>query len=117
MYEIVRGFNPDQIAVAFDLGHAIVAHGDQWRSRFEKLKDHIRVVYVKDVKRPSQFVAFGEGEFGRTGFFRMLARLNYRAPLSMHVEYDWAPHAKKTRALLVETLKCNRRVLGEWWKG
>ena len=115
MYEIVRGFDPDQIAVAFDLGHAIITHGDQWRSRFEKLKDRIRVVYVKDVARPSRFVPFGQGEFGRTGFFRLLAKLNYRDPLSMHVEYDWAPRAKKTRALLVETLKRNRRALGQWW--
>ncbi len=117
LYDIVSGFDPDQIAVAFDLGHAIISHGDEWRPRFEKLKDHIRVVYVKDVARPARFVAFGQGEFGRTGFFRMLARLNYRAPLSMHIEYDWARHAKKARALLVETLKRNRRVLGQWWKG
>jgi sugar phosphate isomerase/epimerase len=118
LYEILSGFDPDQIAAAFDLGHAIVTHADQWRSRFEKLKDHIRVVYVKDVARPARFVAFGQGEFGRTGFFRLLAKMNYRAPLSMHVEYDWAPPAKKkTRALLVETLKRNRRAIGQWWQG
>ena len=108
MYEIVHGFDPDQIAVAFDLGHAIITHAAQWRSRFEKLKDRIRVVYVKDVARPSRFVPFGQGEFGRSGFFRLLAKIDYRDPLSMHVEYDWTPQAKKTCALLVETLKRNR---------
>ena len=115
MYRIVKNFHPDQLAVAFDLGHAIIAHGDQWRSHFDQLKKHIRVVYVKDMRRPSQFVPFGQGEFGRTNFFRLLAEMNYHAPLSMHVEYDWAPDGKKTRALLVETLKRNRRVLGQWW--
>jgi sugar phosphate isomerase/epimerase len=117
MYELVKDFDADQVGVAFDLGHAIITHGDQWRSHFERLEDHIRVVYLKDVKRPAQFVPFGQGEFGRASFFDLLAKTNYRAPLSMHVEYDWAPRGQKTRERLVETLKSNRRVVGQWFKG
>jgi sugar phosphate isomerase/epimerase len=117
LYRIVKDFPPDQIAVAFDPGHAIIAHGDQWRSHFDKLKKHIRVVYVKDMQRPSQFVPFGQGELGRTNFFHLLAEMKYDAPLCMHIEYDWAGDGKKTPAILVETLKHNRRVLGQWWRG
>jgi sugar phosphate isomerase/epimerase len=113
----VKDFDPRRIAVAFDLGHAIIVHGDAWRPRFEKLKPHIRVVYVKDVRRPAAFVPFGQGEFGSSGFFPMLAKMNYEAPLSMHVEYDWAAPGKKTPAALAKVLKENRRVLGQWWKG
>ena len=68
LYDIIKDFDPKQIGVAFDLGHAIIMHGDGWRQHFEKLKDHIRVVYIKDVRRPATFVPFGEGEFGRTNF-------------------------------------------------
>jgi sugar phosphate isomerase/epimerase len=114
MHEIVKGFNPDQIGVAFDLGHAIVEHGDQWREHFERLKPHIRLVYIKDVQRPSRFVPFGEGEFRRTGFFKLLAQMDYRAPLSIHIEYDWAPPAGKSRAALLATLQESKRVLGQW---
>ena len=117
LYNLVKDFDPRQIAVAFDLGHAIIAHGGDWRGRFEKLKPHIRVVYVKDVKRPAQFVPFGQGEFGRSGFFPMLAKMNYRAPLSLHVEYPWAPEGKKKRAALAAVLKENRRLMGQWWTG
>ena len=117
LYELVKDFDPAQIAVAFDLGHAIVVHGDDWRKHFERLKPHIRVVYVKDVRRPSQFVAFGQGEFSRTGFFAMLAQMNYTAPLSLHMEYPWAAAGKKDRPTLLAALKENRRVLGQWWKG
>ena len=117
LYDLVKDFDPRRIAVAFDLGHAIIVHGDAWRPRFEKLKPHIRVVYVKDVQRPARFVPFGQGEFGRSGFFPMLAKMNYSAPLSMHVEYEWAPPGTKTRSALVAVLKENRRVLGQWWKG
>ncbi|MGA2255500.1 MAG: sugar phosphate isomerase/epimerase family protein, partial [Thermoguttaceae bacterium] len=117
LYDLVKDFDPQRIAVAFDLGHAIIAHGDAWRGRFEKLRPHIRVVYVKDVQRPDRFVPFGQGEFGQSGFFPMLAKMNYRAPLSLHVEYEWAPQGKKIRSALAAVLKENRNVLGQWWKG
>ena len=116
LYDIVKDFDPDQIGVAFDLGHALVTHGDDWHKHFERLKDHIRVFYVKDVRRPAQWVPFGEGEFGRTDFFSLVKKMNYRAPLSLHIEYAWAPKGNKTRTGLVETLKTNRRVLGQWWQ-
>jgi len=116
LYDIVKDFDPKQIGVAFDLGHAIITHGDEWQKHFEKLKDHIRVVYIKDVKRPASFVPFGEGEFSGSGFFELLQKMNYNAPLSLHVEYDWASKGQKTQAALVETLKHSRRVLGDWWQ-
>ena len=117
LYDLVKDFDPQRIGVAFDLGHAMIVHPDAWRPRFEKLKPHIRVVYVKDVGRSGQFVPFGRGEFGQSGFFPMLAKTNYRAPLSMHIEYAWAAPGKKTRPALAAVLKENRRVLGQWWKG
>jgi sugar phosphate isomerase/epimerase len=117
LYDLVKDFDPNQIGVAFDLGHAIIVHGDQWRWHFQRLSPHIRAFYVKDVQRPSRFVPFGQGEFGRTGFFASLAKRNSRVPLSVHVEYEWAPAGKKTRSALVAVLKENRRVLGQWWKG
>jgi len=117
LYDLVKDLDPRQIAVAFDLGHAIIVHGNAWRERFEKLKPHIRVVYVKDVGRSGQFVPFGQGEFGQSGFFPMLAKTNYRAPLSMHVEYVWATEGKKTQSALAAVLKKNRDVLRQWWRG
>ena len=116
LYDIVKDFDPKQIGVAFDLGHAIITHGDEWQKHFEKLKDHIRVVYIKDVKRPASFVPFGEGEFSGTNFFELLQKMNYKAPLSLHIEFDWAQQGQKTQAALVETLKQSRRVLGDWWQ-
>jgi sugar phosphate isomerase/epimerase len=116
LYEIVKDFDPDQIAVAFDLGHAIIMHGDDWHSHFERLKSHIKVAYIKDVGRTSRFVPFGQGEFAKTDFFTLLKRMTYAAPISMHIEYAWAPEGKKTRAAMVEMLKSNRRVLGQWWE-
>ncbi len=47
MFELVTDFDPAQIGVAFDIGHALVVHGDDWRRYFEKLKSHLKIAYVK----------------------------------------------------------------------
>lgn len=118
MYELVKDFHADQIGVAFDLGHALIVHGDDWTKHFERLKSHIRVAYVKDTKRKGGFVPFGQGEFGQTDFFPRLKALNLSAPLSVHIEFDWAGKGNpKTRAALVQALKDCRRVVRQWTAG
>ena len=114
LYDLLKDLNPDEVGVAFDLGHAILTHGDDWPVHFDRLKDHLRVAYVKDVKRPVGFVPFGQGEFGHTDFFRRVAALGYSAPLSMHVEYEWAPKDGRTRPALLAALRNSRQCLQRW---
>ncbi|OHE75799.1 MAG: hypothetical protein A2107_03225 [Verrucomicrobia bacterium GWF2_62_7] len=115
MYDIVKDFNPNQIGVAFDLCHALVVHGDDWGARFDQLKPHIKVAYVKDVKRPRELTPFGEGEFKNTDYFKRLKQMNLTAPLSMHIEYKWCPEGQeKTRAAMLKMLRQNLRVLKGW---
>lgn len=117
LYDIVKDFDPQEIGVAFDIGHAIIMHGDEWHRHFERLKDRIQIVYIKDVKQSARFVPFGEGELGKSNFFQLLVTMNYRAPLCIHIEYPWAPKGQQTRAGMVETLKNSRRVVTGWWQG
>jgi L-ribulose-5-phosphate 3-epimerase len=118
LYDIVKDFDPAQIGVAFDIGHALVVHGDNWRQYFEKLKAHLKVAYVKDVKRGGRWVPFGQGDIAATGYFRLLRQLNYRAPVSMHLEYDWSAGGKaRTRAALLQALRDSARVLRRWLAG
>ena len=115
LYEIVKDFDPAQIGVAFDIGHALVVHGDGWRLHFEKLKPHLKIAYVKDVKREGRWVPFGTGDIGSTGYFKLLRELNYQAPVSLHIEFDWTDGGKaKTRAALVKALQDSARVLRHW---
>ena len=116
LYAIVKDFDPNQIGVAFDLGHAIIAHGDRWREHFEKLQSHIRVVYLKDLRRPRSFVRFGDGEFARSGFFELLKKMNYDAPLAIHIEYPWAAAGHKDQATMIEMLKHSRSTVADWWE-
>jgi L-ribulose-5-phosphate 3-epimerase len=115
MYDIVKDFDPAQIGVAFDIGHALVVHGDDWRRHFEKLKSHLKVAYVKDVKPPGRWVPFGEGDVGSTSYFKLLRQMGYRAPVSLHIEFDWTDGGKsKTRPTLLKALQQSARVLQRW---
>jgi sugar phosphate isomerase/epimerase len=113
--DIVGQFDPAEIGVAFDIGHALVVHGDGWRSRFEKLKSHLQIAYVKDVTRSGQWVKFGQGDIGDTGYFKLLKQISYHAPISMHIEYEWSPKGQpQTRPGLLKVLKENLTVLKGW---
>ncbi len=115
MRELVRGFDPAEIGVAFDVGHALIVHGDGWREHFAALKPHIKIIYIKDALRSGGFVPFGQGELGKIGCFRLLREMGYSAPISMHIEFDWSNQGKrKTRAALLETLKQSRATLHNW---
>jgi L-ribulose-5-phosphate 3-epimerase len=115
MCEVVQGFDPSQIGVAFDVGHAIIAHGDDWRRHFDQLKSYIKVAYVKDIKRGKGFVHFGEGELGSNGYFKLLKEKGYRAPVCLHIEFDWSDKGKsKTRAALLQALQESTQVLRRW---
>jgi sugar phosphate isomerase/epimerase len=115
MYEAVRCCDPEFVGIAFDLSHALIELGEDWRTAFNELRSHFRIAYVKDVKRPSHFCRFGEGELGPSGFFKLLASLGYRAPVSMHTEYDWEGKGNpKTREALTKALGDDLGVLRRW---
>jgi sugar phosphate isomerase/epimerase len=114
--QTVEGFDPAQIGVAFDIAHALVVHGDKWREHFDRLRLHFKIAYIKDVKRSGGWVRFGQGAITSTGYFALLQEMHYHAPISLHIEFDWATDGKKTRAALLQALKESSRVLRDWLK-
>ena len=73
LYDLVQGFDPAQVGVAFDIAHALVVHGDQWRAHFEKLKPYIKVVYIKDVTRDRKLGAVWSGRDRAGGLLQAAA--------------------------------------------
>ena len=116
MADLLEGFSPKTVAVAFDLGHALLVHGDDWSGHFERLRPHVGVVYVKDTDRKRRFVRFGEGEFGRTGFFARLRELGYEAPLSLHIEFEWSQAGRSSRESLELAVRESAAALRRWWE-
>jgi sugar phosphate isomerase/epimerase len=114
MYEAVKELDPDEVAIAFDPGHALIELGDGWAREFEALESHFRIAYVKDVGTKEQWVRFGDGELGRTDFFQRLRKKGYSAPISMHTEHKWAGGGEKTREKLLTSLRHDLTVLRGW---
>ena len=114
--EILESFKPAEIGAAFDIGHALKVHGDGWREHFQKLKPHLKVIYVKDTNSRGQWVPFGQGLVGKTGYFKLLRDIGYSAPVCMHIEFDWSSGGK-TREALRKALKQSADVLKGWLKG
>jgi sugar phosphate isomerase/epimerase len=113
--DIVADFDPNEIGVAFDIGHALKVHREAWREHFEKLKSHLKIVYIKDVNRQGAWVRFGEGEIGNVGYFKLLREIGYNAPVGMHIEFDWSNKGKnQTREVLLKALKESSTVLRGW---
>lgn len=115
-WEIASAFSPDEIAIAFDIGHALNELPRTWKEEFDRLKSHCRVAYVKDWKRGAGFVPFGEGEIAESGFFKLFKSVQVGAPLSIHTEYDWTDGGRdKTPGALAAALRRDLRVTRGWW--
>jgi sugar phosphate isomerase/epimerase len=113
--EIVGQFDPSQVGVAFDIAHALKVHGQDWPSRFEKIKSHLKVVYVKDVNQAGHFVPLGQGQVGGSGYFKVLRESGYHAPISLHIEYDQPVAVQPTsRSALLKALNDSVHVLNGW---
>jgi sugar phosphate isomerase/epimerase len=113
--EILRGIDPAQVAVAFDIAHALREIGDAWRERYEKLRPHAKVVYVKDVSAAGKWVRFGEGRVARTGYFELAKRDGAGAPVSMHHEHAWwGGEYPKTREGLARSVRADLATLKGW---
>jgi sugar phosphate isomerase/epimerase len=116
MRQLVAGFDPEQIGVAFDIAHAIAVHGRTWRGHFDALQPHFKIAYVKDINADRKWVPFGEGEIGPSGYFALLKKSKYAAPFSLHIEYDWTGgESGKNRAALLKALKESSSVLKNWF--
>ncbi len=112
---LVEGFDPAQIGVAFDIGHALIVHGDGWRPHFEALKPHLKIAYVKDAQRGGRWVPFGRGDIAGTGYFKLLKQMGYHAPISLHIEFDWSQKGKnKTREAMLQALRESTQMLKKW---
>jgi len=115
LHDVLDGFEPSQIGAAFDIGHALIIHGNEWEAHFRRLKPFIKVAYIKDAKIGGGFVRFGEGAISKTDYFQQLRGMEYHAPFSLHVEFDWSNGgSNKNRETLVKALRESCSTLRSW---
>ncbi|MDF1814917.1 MAG: TIM barrel protein [Verrucomicrobiales bacterium] len=89
LYEVLTGFNPEQIGVAFDIGHATVEGAKAWPLNFALIKPFVDTVYLKEPHWNESKLGWGpigEGAVDK-GFFQTLKKSDFDGPVSIHIEY------------------------------
>ncbi len=97
---LMDGFDPKEIAVAYDIRHAMVEGSSAWPVSFQMIRPRIRAVYVKDFvfeKGRAKNVPMGEGHVGNK-FYDVLKRSGYTGPISIHSPYIRAKNRKEALA-------------------
>ena len=96
IHEMVKDFDPKQIGVHFDIGHATVESGLSWPTSFALVKERVGAVIVKDFywkHTPGEgaktvWVPIGQGSI-QPRFFGMLRASGFQGPITMQFEYAW----------------------------
>ena len=87
--EVLEEYSPDQVGVAFDIGHATVEGAKAWPLNFAAIRPHLDTVYVKEPSWKDNKLGWGpvgEGAVDK-GFFKLLRESDFTGPVSLHVEY------------------------------
>ncbi len=89
LYYLMKEFDPREIAVAYDIRHAMVEGITAWKTNFHLIRHRIQAVYVKDFvfeRAKAVNVPMGTGLVGDE-FYQSLKQTGSTAPVSLHVPY------------------------------
>lgn len=115
--ELLTGLDDKHVGFYFDPMHATIEGGNfGWQLGFRKLAPRLKMVAIKDFiweKTVSgwrtRMCPLGEGMVRWPEFFKLLARVRFDGPLSLHIEYD--PGGKSKAERLENSLAAARKDL------
>lgn len=117
VYSVLKEFDPRQIAMHFDIGHATLDGGTSWPIQARLVQPILGAVYIKDFfwekgERgwQAKWCPLGQGMV-RKSFLDELKRSSYAGPISQHHEY--LP-ADASRDALAALFKKDLEVLRTW---
>ncbi len=98
LHELLRDFDPAQVAINYDIGHATVEGSfGGWVNSFHISGKHLRGIALKDfiwvrdkktnAPRP-QWCPVGDGMVSFPEFFKMIAASGFDGPVQVHYEYS-----------------------------
>lgn len=95
IYLAVRGMDPDELGIQFDIRHAVTEGGRKWPDSYRLLQPHMRSLAFKDfiwaeVEGKWKLVntPIGEGMVDFKRYFGMLKEAKSDLPVSIHCEYE-----------------------------
>lgn len=107
LYLLLKDFDPEAVAVNYDIGHATVEGGyGGWIHSARLMRPYMKGVAVKDFKWQQNakgawepgWCALGQGMVNFPRFFAMIKAAKFSGPLQLHMEYPdlGGPNSGKT---------------------
>lgn len=94
-HPILEGITPQDMGLQYDIRHATVVGGTNWKMGLRLIKDRINSLVIKDFlwkevdgKWKPVHVPMGEGMVDFKHFFQLVKEYKINVPVSLHVEYD-----------------------------
>lgn len=88
--ELLSEFDPSEVGVAFDIGHATIEGSKCWPLHWALVRDRLDSVYVKEPRwgedQKPVIAPLGEGGVDR-GFYELVKDSGFTGPVSLHIEY------------------------------
>ncbi|MBP8255768.1 MAG: sugar phosphate isomerase/epimerase [Opitutaceae bacterium] len=115
IYSVIRNLDPRHIGFCFDICHATIEGGLDWRIQAKLAEPRLTAVYLKDfiwTKTEKGWIPeqcqLGKGTVDRT-FLTTLKESSYSGPLCQHHEYRW-----KDDAELIAKMRQDLSTLKQW---
>lgn len=100
LWLLVRDYDPDRLAINYDIGHAVVRGGTEWMQTARFAHRHIRALSVKDVRWTrdpgaaadawpwrAEFVPPGQGMVNFRDNFSYFKSVAFAGPVEVYFEY------------------------------
>jgi len=94
IHQLLEKVDPKFFGTQYDIRHATVDSGYSWTNGLQLLKEHIKVIVLKDFKWgkvgnnwKAINVPIGEGMVDFTKYFKLLKAYGLNPPVSLHLEY------------------------------
>ena len=127
IWELVKDLDPKWIGCQYDIRHATVEGATSWPLGFELLKDHTKIIAIKDVKWgkvngewKTFNVPLGKGMVDFDSYFQLYKKYSITGPISLHYEYPLggADHGNReisiSQADLKTAMKADLDQLKKW---
>ena len=127
IWELVKDLDPRWIGCQYDIRHATVEGAFTWPLGMDLLKDHIKIIAIKDFQWGQQNdkwvpinVPLGKGMVDFDAFFNLYKKYQVQGPISVHYEYPLgdAEHGKSELKIstndLMAAMKADLQTLRGW---
>ena len=88
LFDLLKEFDPKDVGVGFDIGHATVEGAKAWRLNYGVIQDYVDTIYCKEpafLENQVEFGPLGEGAVDKS-FYKLVSR-THQGPFNLHVEY------------------------------